>query len=44
VLELPLKVVNGQSAGAVGSALLAGIGVGIFDGEVAAFRIMADKI
>ncbi len=41
VLELPLKVVNGQSAGAVGSALLAGLGVGIDESEGVAFEKMA---
>lgn len=40
VLELPLKVVNGQSAGAVGSALLAGVGVGLYEDEVSAFSTM----
>ena len=35
-----IKVVNGQSAGAVGSCLLAGIGVGTFENEKAAFAKM----
>ncbi len=38
VLELPLSVVNGQDAGAVGSALLAGVGIGIYESEIAAFE------
>ena len=41
VLELPLRVVNGEAAGAVGSALLAGVGVGIYDCETCAFETMA---
>ena len=41
VLELPLRVVNGEAAGAVGSALLAGVGVGIYNCEVCAFKTMA---
>ena len=40
VLGQEIKVVNGQSAGAVGSALLAGIGTGCFPGERAAFEAM----
>lgn len=40
VLGIPLESVNGQSAGAVGSAMLAGIGTGIFAGETAAFDKM----
>ncbi len=40
VLGIPLESINGQSAGAVGSAMLAGIGIGIFDGETAAFEKM----
>lgn len=33
ILGKPVKVVNGQSAGAVGSCLLAGIGIGLFESE-----------
>lgn len=44
VLEIPLSVVNGQSAGAVGSALLAGLGAGIYDSEVGAFETMAKHL
>lgn len=44
VLELPLSTVNGQSAGAVGSALLAGFGVGIYDSEIDAFEKMAAQL
>ena len=40
VLGQEIKVVNGQSAGAVGSALLAGIGTGWFAGEREAFAAM----
>ncbi|MBO7519957.1 MAG: FGGY-family carbohydrate kinase [Clostridia bacterium] len=37
VLDMPVKVVNGQCAGAVGSALLAGIGAGVYKDEKDAF-------
>ena len=40
VLGKKIKVVNGQSAGAVGSALLAGIGLGIYKNEREAFDTM----
>lgn len=40
VLGMPISVVNGQSAGAVGSCLLAGIATGVFGGEEAAFDMM----
>lgn len=40
VIERPLNVVNGQSAGAVGSCLLAGIGLGIYKDEHDAFNTM----
>ena len=40
VIERPIRVVNGQSAGAVGSCLLAGIGLGIFKDEQEAFDTM----
>lgn len=40
VLNLPIQVVNGQSAGAVGSCLLAGIATGVFESEEAAFDTM----
>ena len=43
VMEQKINVVNGQSAGAVGSCLLAGIGVGAFGGEKAAFEIMKGR-
>lgn len=38
ILEVPITVVNGQAAGAVGAALLAGIGVGIYEDEKDAYR------
>ncbi len=41
ILEQEIKVVNGQSAGAVGSALLAGMGLGIFRDERDAFSRMS---
>ena len=37
VLEKPIKVVNGQNAGAVGACMLAGIGVGSYKDEREAF-------
>lgn len=37
VLEKPICVANGQSAGAIGAALLSGIGVGIYKDEKRAF-------
>ncbi len=40
ILGKPVSVVNGQSAGAVGSCLLAGIGTGIFGSEAEAVEIM----
>ena len=40
VLGRKVETVNGQSAGAVGSALLAGIGVGLFPTEKEAFEKM----
>ena len=41
VLEKPVKVVNGQCAGAVGACMLAGIGVGIYKNEREAFSRFA---
>ncbi len=38
VLERPVRVVNGQAAGAMGSALLAGIGAGVYKNEKDAFK------
>ncbi|MBO4423431.1 MAG: hypothetical protein J5879_08320 [Clostridia bacterium] len=40
VLEKDVTVVNGQSAGAVGSCLLAGIGIGLYGDEKEAFSAM----
>jgi len=37
VLERPVKVANGQTAGAIGAALLGGIGVGVYKNEKDAF-------
>lgn len=39
-LGCEIKVVNGQSAGAVGSCLLGGVGIGTFESEKAAFATM----
>ena len=41
VLGRDIKVVNGQSAGAVGSCLLAGMGVGVYKDEFDAFSRMS---
>lgn len=38
VLERPVKVVNSQAAGAIGAALLAGVGAGIYENEKSAFK------
>ncbi|MBO4868786.1 MAG: hypothetical protein J5585_03645 [Clostridia bacterium] len=43
VLGKEIKVVNGQSAGAVGSCLLAGIGTGLYADEKEAFAVMHSK-
>lgn len=40
VLERPVKVSNGQAAGALGACLLAGIGVGIFENEKTAYKVI----
>ncbi len=40
VLEKPIRVANGQAAGAVGAALLGGIGVGIYKNEKEAFSVI----
>ena len=40
LLELPIRVINGQSAGAVGSCLLAGVAMNFFESEDAAFDTM----
>lgn len=37
VLERPVRVANGQAAGAIGAALLGGIGIGLFENEEEAF-------
>ena len=43
VMGQRIDVVNGQSAGAVGSCLLGGIGTGVFAGEKEAFAIMKGR-
>ncbi len=40
VLQKPIRVANGQAAGAVGAALLGGIGVGIYKNEKEAFSVI----
>ena len=40
LLKLPIRVINGQSAGAVGSCLLAGVAMNFFESEDAAFDTM----
>ena len=44
VLCSSISVINGQSAGAVGSCLLGGIGIGVFKDEKAAFKLMANHL
>ncbi len=39
VLEKPIKIVNGQAAGAVGAALLGGIGAGVYKNEKDAYMV-----
>lgn len=40
ILEMQIEVVNGQSAGAIGSCLLAGIGIGVYEDEKQAYSVM----
>ena len=44
VLQREIKVVNGQSAGAVGSCLLGGMGTGLYKDEKEAFSVMEAHI
>ena len=41
ILERPIKVANGQAAGAVGAALLGGIGVGLYENEKNAYSVIS---
>ncbi len=41
VLGRPIKVANGQAAGAIGSAMLAGIGVGVYKNEKEAYAVLS---
>lgn len=41
VLGKPIRVANGQVAGAIGAALLGGIGVGIYKNEKEAYKVFA---
>ena len=41
VLDRPVKVANGQAAGAIGAAMLAGIGAGIYKNEREAFKVIS---
>ena len=43
-LQSEIKVVNGQSAGAVGSCLLAAVGTGYFKTEKEAFAAMKERL
>ncbi len=43
VLEKPISVVNGQCAGAAGSCMLAGIGIGLYRDERDAFARFAEE-
>jgi sugar (pentulose or hexulose) kinase len=40
MLGRPISVANGQAAGAIGAALLAGIGVGMYQTEKDAFSVL----
>ena len=40
VLQKPIRVANGQAAGAIGAALLGGIGVGVYKNEKEAFKVL----
>ncbi len=40
VLKKPIRVASGQAAGAVGAALLGGIGIGIYKNEKEAFSVL----
>lgn len=40
VLDRPVKVANGQAAGAIGAAMLAGIGAGVYKNEKDAYAII----
>lgn len=42
ILERPIKVANGQAAGAIGAALLGGIGVGIYENEKKAYEVISE--
>ncbi len=42
VLERPIRVSNGQGAGAVGACLLAGIGIGIYENEKQAYKVISE--
>lgn len=44
ITGLELRLINGQNAGAVGAAILAGIGAGIFRNEVEAFSGMKEPV
>ena len=41
ILKRPVNVANGQAAGAIGAALLGGIGVGIYKNEKEAYKVIA---
>ena len=43
VLRCPVKVANGQAAGAIGAAMLGGIGVGIYKNEKDAFSYLTKE-
>ena len=42
ILERPIQVANGQAAGAIGAALLGGIGVGIYENEKKAYEVISE--
>jgi len=42
ILEKPIKVTNGQAAGAIGAALLGGVGIGIYENEKKAYEVISE--
>jgi xylulokinase len=44
ILGLELRLINGQNAGAIGAAILAGIGAGVFGDELEAFSAMNENV
>ncbi len=43
VTEKPMRLINGQMAGAIGSAIMAGVGIGLFNNEEEGFNRIGGK-